>query len=845
MTPRSSLTRALAAIAAGSLVAIVLAYVAAPSDRWTRALVADISWTWTALFAVVCCAIAWRRALRREDREAWLWVGAGCAAFLAGQLVWNSYELVRRVPPPYPSLADVGFIGIYPCFAVAVVRLLRAQPGRRLDSEAWLDIALVTFTAGTLTYEFFLAPLLATGSSTGALLTSIGWSLGGIVVLWMILLQMLRRKRFPLATVGPVMLGLVLCSVSNVIYAASALHAAFRSGGALDLGWDAGLLVIAAAAALAAERSAAVEPAMPALSGHVARTVAVLVGLAGIAGVAIAAIVQFVPSPMTALLITVGVAIIGVRFVYSLRADRRYAQLLENEVANQTRSLMDSLAAAAVAERNLRLVMEAVPEAILVLDREGRAFDLNPAAATMVAARGEATVGRSVFEFVTSEAAHVARENLAAAFHGEVRRFEVPFTREDGTKGISAVLYAPVREGAKITSVLALARDITDQRRTESQLQQAEKLAAIGQLVSGVAHEINNPAAIISGFAQTMLLEELKPENREMVRTIYDEATRIGRITQNLLAFARVGGKERTLADVNDIVRRTFALRSYHFSTLNVAVTLDLDPTDPKIWANAAELQQLLLNLLINAEQAVMTSEGPRAITTRTRSANSHVRLDIADTGPGIPPEIRRKIFDPFFTTKPEGGGTGLGLSICYGIAESHGGRIWVESEPGRGATFSVVLPYDPRSERRSQAPREPEARPAAGGILVLVVDDEIGLRNALLRFLGRRGIQGQGVGDGAEALGVLKQQEFDAIISDVRMPGLGGLEFLERLRRDRPDLVHKLIFSTGDTSAPETAELIRDSGIPTVTKPIDFALLEQMIRHVAAQGIAGARPER
>src|SRR6266511_5403513 len=191
----------------------------------------------------------------------------------------------------------------------------------------------------------------------------------------------------------------------------------------------------------------------------------------------------------------------------------------------------------------------------------------------------------------------------------------VPFERDDGTHGITSLLYAPVREGNRITRILALARDVTDQKRTEAQLQQAEKLGAMGQLVSGVAHEINNPAAIISGFAQTLLLDDLKPEHREMLQMIYDEATRIGRITSNLLAFARAGGSQRTLVDLNDIARRTFALRSYHLSTLNITVSLALDATEPKIWADASELQQMLLNLLINAEQALVTVDGPRTVT--------------------------------------------------------------------------------------------------------------------------------------------------------------------------------------------------------------------------------------
>jgi len=400
--------------------------------------------------------------------------------------------------------------------------------------------------------------------------------------------------------------------------------------------------------------------------------------------------------------------------------------------------------------------------------------------------------------------------------------------------------------------VLVLVRDITDQRRSESQFQQAEKLAAMGQLVSGVAHEINNPAAIISGFAQTLLLEDLKPEQGEMLQMIYDEATRIGRITSNLLAFARAGGKQRAFVDLNDIARRTFALRSYHLSTMNIALTLDLEPGDPKIWADASELQQMLLNLLINAEQALVTVDGTRTITVRTRADEREARLEVADSGPGIPPEIRDKIFDPFFTTKPEGVGTGLGLSICYGIAQEHGGRIWVESEPKHGARFCIVLPRDPDPVTRpasdanassgNAAPAASRGGETASHLRVLIVDDEDALRDALLRFLKRRGIGGEGASDGGAALRTLRERPFDVIISDVRMPGMSGREFLDQLRRERPSLVPRLVFSTGDTFAPDTAALLRDSGVPTVTKPFDFAELERVIRDVAARAAGTGR---
>jgi len=540
---------------------------------------------------------------------------------------------------------------------------------------------------------------------------------------------------------------------------------------------------------------------------------------------------------VAAVLIGAAVASVGVRFTYSLRANRRYATLLENEVASQTRSLMDSLAATAAAERNLRLVMDAVPDAIVVVDPAGQVLE-----ARGLGAIPGTTQHPTLFDFVSPDAVALVQERLAAAFRGDVQRLEIPLIRPDGSHGIAALLYAPVRESGAISRVLILARDVTDQRRSESQYQQAEKLAALGHLVSGVAHEINNPAAIISGFAQTLLLDELKPEHRDMLQMIYDEATRIGRITSSLLAFARAGGKQRNLVDLNDIARRTFALRSYHLSTLNITVALDLDPDEPQIWADASELQQLLLNLLINAEQALMTVDTTRRITVRTRADERDTRLEIADSGPGIPAELRTRIFDPFFTTKPEGVGTGLGLSICYGIARDHGGRVWVESEPQGGARFCVTLPRDQREETRERAAApEPGPPPAAGRLAVLVVDDEVALREALLRFLQRRDIHVEGVADGWEAIRLLEQRAFDVIISDVRMPGMSGREFLERLRRDRPELVARLVFSTGDAFTPETATLLKESGVPAVAKPFDFAVLERVVREVAGRATASA----
>jgi signal transduction histidine kinase/ActR/RegA family two-component response regulator len=731
---------------------------------------------------------------------------------------------------------------------IALASLGWSQPAPRIDAELGLDTVLLTFSVGALAYEFLLEPLLAGGAPVSrlALAASVAWSILAVGALWMVLMLMLRRPALAAATAALLLPAVIVFVIGNQVYAVVALRGTYRPGGPLDLTWDLGLLLTAAAAAFIPDYTQHIQRARARSpwSSTASRFIALVIGLAVMTGMTIRAVMH-PPEADDAIIIGIGMTIIAARVLYSLGVTNRYAQVLEDEVANQTRSLMSSLGATASAERNLRLLMEAVPDAIIVVDRDGHALDHNTAGRTL--ARAPADDGpqpgsadrRAAFGWLEGAAPRIARENLAAAFDGELRRFEVPYQRSDGSDGTGQVLLAPVREGGRIPKVLALVRDITDQRRTQAQLQQSEKLAAMGQLVSGVAHEINNPAAIISGFAQTLLLEQLTPEQRETIQMMYDEATRIGRITSNLLAFARAGSKERTLVELNEIVRRTFALRSYHLTTLNITVNLELDDASPKAWANGAEIQQLLLNLLINAEQALTTIAERRAITIRTIAADDGVRLQIADTGPGIPFDIQEKIFDPFFTTKPEGTGTGLGLSICYGIVHDHGGRISVHSVPGHGATFTIVLPRDARTRQRTTPP--PLEIPVAarggdgdGALAVLLIDDEEGLRRALVTFLKRRGMDITAVEDGSDALRVLRRQHFDVIVSDVRMPGMSGGEFLEHLRRDHPRMVNRLIFTTGDTFASDTSTLLRDAGVPSLVKPYDFSKLESVVREVA-----------
>src|SRR6266699_3855892 len=346
MMPLSRPARVLVSIAAVALVAMVLLYAFPASDRRTLTIISDLCWTWAAGFAAFACFASARRLTTSEQRRAWQWISAGCASFFAGQLAWNSYDLVRG-GAPYPSVADVGFLGLYACLFVGLTTLMRGQPARRSDPELILDTVLVTFTVGALAYEYLLEPLLAGGAQVpaAALVTSIAWSISAIAVLWMILMQMLRRPVFPAATAALVLPAAILFVIGDQVYAVVALRGTYHAGGPLDLTWDVGLLLIAAAAAVAPDYAQHLQRSRQTTGeSTAARFIALVIGLAAITGMAIDAVLH-PPERDAAVIIGIGMAIIAARVLYSLGVTRRYAHVLEDEVANQTRSLMSSLGA--------------------------------------------------------------------------------------------------------------------------------------------------------------------------------------------------------------------------------------------------------------------------------------------------------------------------------------------------------------------------------------------------------------------------------------------------------------------------------------------------------------------
>ncbi|HKW87219.1 MAG TPA: ATP-binding protein [Candidatus Acidoferrales bacterium] len=381
---------------------------------------------------------------------------------------------------------------------------------------------------------------------------------------------------------------------------------------------------------------------------------------------------------------------------------------------------------------------------------------------------------------------------------------------------------AVLAENGKPIGRLEIYRDITSQRQIDSKLVQTEKMAALGQLVSGIAHELNNPLTSIMGYAQLLLGRDAAAAQNAEAKMIFEEAERARRIVKNLLFFARRAEPEPTRVDVNEILERTIALRSYELKIENIAVSAKLAPKLPATLADPFQLQQVVLNLLINAEQAVLEGRGHGRIEIRTRTVSpSRIAIDVSDDGPGIPPDIASRIFDPFFTTKAPGVGTGLGLSIVYGIMEQHGGEVSFENLRGGGVKFTLELPVL-AVPAAAFGPVADVAPRAVGSFVgrVLVIEDEPTVARLVADVLRDEGHEVETVLDSQEGLTRISRNSYDLIVSDLRMPRLDGPAFYDALVRTGSPARHRILFITGDTLGPRTVEFLKSHRLPFLAKP-------------------------
>jgi CheY-like chemotaxis protein len=432
----------------------------------------------------------------------------------------------------------------------------------------------------------------------------------------------------------------------------------------------------------------------------------------------------------------------------------------------------------------------------------------------------------------------ITKDYLASVEANQVvTQLIVPIRSEARIEGL---LYAENRSGRPFTDQdeAALLRLATHAAiaignvRHRDLLYQTEKLAAMGQLLAGVAHELNNPLSVILGNLALMQPATRSPVEPR-IEKIQRAADRCARLVKSFLALARQRPPERRAMRINDTVREAVELLGYQLRVSDVEVILDLDEAVPPIWADPHQFHQVVVNLLTNADQALRTVAAPRTIrvTTRHDPAAGHVRLEVCDSGPGIPPEVQAHVFEPFFTTKPPGEGTGLGLSLCRGIVQEHDGVIHLESDPGR-TVFRIELPVGTPGASPPDADLA-EPAPEVAARVILVVDDEPEVLDVLSDLLAAAGHRVETAENGAAALERLADHDVDAILSDMRMPGLDGPGLYRALERQKPHLLRRFVFITGDTLSGSTREWLERTGALSLSKPFDLNDVRRVLSRV------------
>ncbi len=486
------------------------------------------------------------------------------------------------------------------------------------------------------------------------------------------------------------------------------------------------------------------------------------------------------------------------------------------------------------AEAGYRDLFDNANDFILTLDSDFRVRSANKMALKSTGYQLKEIVGAHVTRFIAFQYHNILfyllKEHLISP---EARTtFELPILSKDGEEILLDITFRVRPEEHQAATVHCIGRDITHRRELEQELQQTEKLSAIGKLVAGVAHELNNPLTSIIGFSTMLQQDDLPAAYREDLDVIFRQAERARLIVRDLLTFARRFELETEPVDLNDIVHRSLTAVKHELQAKSVQVLTTLDFGLPKTMADPRQLEQVFVNLITNAIQALAQVTTARRIIIETQHLDRAIQLRFSDNGPGIPQKIINRIFDPFFSTKDVGEGTGLGLSICFGIILEHKGQIHAENNPDGGATFVINLPINaPVPVNANPLPiTVPQPAPLTG-LKILAVDDEIPLLKLLHRVLTQQGHNVDTAPDGNSALRRLKEGTYDLVICDMIMPDILGTELYERVSQEYPTMAERFVFITGNVVDRDTRLFLEKSGLPWLSKPFLPSDIETIVR--------------
>jgi signal transduction histidine kinase/ActR/RegA family two-component response regulator len=496
-------------------------------------------------------------------------------------------------------------------------------------------------------------------------------------------------------------------------------------------------------------------------------------------------------------------------------------------VANQLSLHLDRILTVQEAEADrFRSVLESMPQAVAVLDGSLRLVQANPAAAELFSGFDwplDDTLEPALRELGMGESLDALRRGERDTDQREVQ------VEDDRTLALSVSRL--MDDSAGEPGVVLVVSDMSQTRRMQMQLAHAEKMSSLGRMISGITHELNNPLTSIMGYAQ--LLRAQMPDGKvaERADMLESEARRCQKIVKNLLSFARRREVKHGTLSLNEVIESVVSLMRYQLRVDSIDVSADLFSDLPALRGDHHQLQQVLVNLLTNAQQAIRSQAESGTISVCTRLDHGRAILEVSDDGPGISIDARGKIFDPFFTTKPEGQGTGLGLSLVYGILRDHGGAIEALQDVPVGACFRVSLPVPVRTGRRAESRGQRLAPVEVPPATVLVVDDEEPIARMICESLGERGHKATYAPNAGAALDEARLQPFDLVIADLRMPGMSGAALFEILADRYPRLAGRLLLTTGDTSGDSVDDVSERTGCAVLTKPFDVEALHHAVR--------------
>ncbi|MEO8199383.1 MAG: ATP-binding protein [Gemmatimonadota bacterium] len=523
--------------------------------------------------------------------------------------------------------------------------------------------------------------------------------------------------------------------------------------------------------------------------------------------------------------------------------------LMEDATGETERVRAERLRDVASSEVRLSSVIRSAIDAIITVDSEHRINLFNPAAEQMFGLRAGAATGASLDDLVHPE----QRERLATLLDLPAARgtplplaIRHPFTgmrRNGETFPMEFSVSEFFLQGTR--SQVLIIRDLTDLTRAEaqrdqlqSQLAHAQRMETVGQLVSGVAHELNNPLAAVLSFSEILLHEPRPEHDRLALSTIREQARRCRSVVRNLLSFVREGPIRRQPVVLHEIVERVTRTFEPELAQFGIQLHLEIPDTLPLLEVDPGGIEQVLTNLVSNAVHAIGTFG---EITITATDDGEIVTIVIEDSGPGIPEDVLPRIFEPFFSQGRRSRGTGLGLSVSQGLISLHGGSLRAENRlaPARGARFTFSLPVHPRETIEQTAARASMGSllavipPGKGVRRVLLIEDERSIRAALRRFFERFGWLVEEAEEGSTGLSRLlgpNAEHFDLVISDLKMPDMTGIELHDRLVQENPDLLRRFIFVTGDVASPEAAVFLANTTRPILEKPFELTALAELI---------------